>query len=115
VDAVLETIKTSLGIPYDYGKYKGAATQLPDAFIVYTRIRSPAETWADGVIKTVQHRIQISYYTRTPSTLETVPDQIDAAMHAAYFTGGEWTDFPYFEETGHHGTHADFYYFERKG
>jgi hypothetical protein len=106
----------TLGYPYQKGYFEpdDGSDQLPDQYFTYNLVGTATPTKADGLKTSSEYRMQVSFFTRDGSLLNTMPALIETALLAIGFTGGEWSDFPYDEETRHEGIHADFYYYERR-
>lgn len=95
-----------LGWPLNADQYLVAtSTPLPDQYLVYQLISSPAEQFADNVEKQRSYRMQVSAYSRTG--FAALPD-IAGAMVAAGWTPGPIRSLPYNPSTRHYGLVMEF-------
>ena len=102
----VSTALTTLSVPYANGIYIPATgSDLPDLFLVYTLITSPAEQHADNLEKLRSNRVQVTTYSRTG--LVGLPN-VDGAMVAAGFMRAAKYEIPYSRETKHFGLAADY-------
>jgi len=97
-----------LGWPLAADQYLVAtAAALPDQYLVYQLISSPAEQFADNVEKQRSYRMQVTAYSRTGFT--TLPD-VAGAMVAAGWMPGPMRSLPYNPATRHYGLVMEFVY-----
>jgi len=113
-EEILTKFKTDNNIPYDYIRYNGDATQLPDTYITYFMVDDLGKSWSDNKEKLRSIRIQVSLYYRKKEITLTIPDKIEAAFIAANFMRIGAGTIPYQSDTGHYGWRCDFRYFERR-
>jgi hypothetical protein len=99
-------------VPVSAGqKMVASGVQLPDQFIVYFLVSSPAEQHADDAETLRSYRVQVSIFSR--SGLAGLPD-VSAAMVTAGFTRGVQRELPYNQVTAHYGLALEFNYLEEQ-
>ncbi len=96
-------------VPYALAPYLSADGTLPDTFLAYQLIASPAEQHADDAETQRSYLIQVSIYSR--SGLDSLPN-VDGAMTAAGFQPGDFLQLPKDPESGHFGLAKDYHYLE---
>lgn len=108
---VFERTATALGtvspaVNFALAPYKG---DLPDAFIAYQLIGSPAEQHADGAETERSYTMQLSFWDKAgvPSTVN-----VDATMLAAGFQKGNVRQLPQDPQTHHYGLAVEYVYIE---
>lgn len=110
--AKAEEILTSIGLPFDFERYKSDGEQLPDTFIVYFLVDDSGKTWADGKETSKSTRIQVSLFFKKKSIYQTIPDQIETTFIQGGFLRVGSGRIPYSESTEHYGWRCDFRYYE---
>lgn len=110
---VFERTATALGtvspaVNYAIAPYKG---DLPNAFVAYQLINSPAEQHADNAETERSDTMQLSFWDKAgiPST-----DNVDAAMQAAGFMKSNVRQLPQDPQTHHYGLAVEYVYLEIK-
>lgn len=98
----------SPAVPFAMAPYQG---DLPDLYIVYQLLPSPAEQHADGVETERANNIQITIWNK--AGLAVLPD-VDAALLAAGFMKSDIRQLPRDQGTGYYGLAIDFLYLESK-
>jgi hypothetical protein len=111
--SIFERVKNALdtlspAVPHALAPYK-ASGNLPDLFIVYQLITSPAEQSADNNETARSYLVQVTIWSR--SGLASLPD-VTTAMRAAGFQAGAFRQLPQDPETGHYGLAKEFVYLE---
>lgn len=106
---IFEIVNTALAsispaVPFAMAPYQ-VTGGLPDEYLTYQVIDSPAEQHADDVETLRSYLVQVSIYKRVG--LASLPD-VDGAMVTAGFSKGSWRQLPYSQETGHYGLAKDF-------
>lgn len=98
--AALATI--SPAVNYAIAPYKGT---LPEAFIAYQLINSPAEQHADGEETERSYTMQLSFWDKAgiPSTTN-----VDAAMKTAGFMKSNVRQLPQDPQTHHYGLAVEY-------
>jgi hypothetical protein len=92
---------TPLATPMASGTFITATPDdLPDLYLVYFLVSSPAEQHMDNVETLRSNRMQISVYSR--NGLAGLPD-VSGAMVSAGFMAGPKTELPYNQQTRHFG------------
>jgi hypothetical protein len=102
VFSVTATALATLGVPYAENTFRG---DLPDVYLVYQLISSPADQHADDEETLRSFRIQVSGYSKTG--LAALPN-IDSAMKAAGFMKATMRELPFDPDTGHFGLTQDY-------
>ena len=103
VDDALTAVTPS--IPYAMGSFKGT---LPDQYVVYQLIVSPAEQHADDQETERSNLVQVTIWSRTG--LVSIPD-VDTPMKAAGFIKSNERQLPQNPSTGHYGLAKEFVIF----
>ena len=112
---VRDTLITAL-TPLGYevklqGSYADDAP-LPESFITYTVVDAPDGSFYDGKPTLTHHRIQIVFYSKKMSLINTVPDLIYQALKTAGFErDGKGRDYGY--EVEHYGLLVNYLFTER--
>ena len=106
VKSAMDTL--SPAVPHALAPYKVSGS-LPDLFIVYQLITSPAEQSADNVETERSYLVQVTIWNR--AGLTTLPD-VTTAMRSAGFRAGAFRQLPQDPETGHYGLAKEFVYLE---
>lgn len=98
--AALGTV--SPAVNYALAPYKGT---LPDAFIAYQLVNSPAEQHADGAETERSYVMQLSFWDKAgiPSTAS-----VDAAMKTAGFMKSNVRQLPQDPQTHHYGLAVEY-------
>ena len=95
-----------LNVPMAADRFVPAnGSELPDVYLVYRLISSPAQQHADNQETLRMYRVQISIYSRTG--LDQLPD-VDNAMKAAGFQPSSARGLPYNEPSRHFGLAKDY-------
>ena len=81
------------------------SNQLPDVYLVFFVVASPAAQHADNVEKERTQTVQVTYYNR--AGLAGMPE-ISAAMAVDGFLAGPQRELPYNQQTRHFGYALDF-------
>ena len=113
-DKIIETLKT-LGIDVKLqGSYE-SAEKLPDSFATYFIPDSQVLSTYNNKHFRIGYTINVNYYSKNMSDINTIPDQIFDAMIAAGFTAENvGYDAGLDKETGRYGWLMDFYYVEER-
>lgn len=106
VKNALDTL--SPAVPHELAPYKTTG-DLPDLFIVYQLINSPAEQSADNSETERSYLVQVTVWNR--AGLTTLPD-VTTAMRSAGFQAGAIRQLPQDLDTGHYGLAKEFVYLE---
>lgn len=86
-----------------------SASDIPDRYLVYFLVSSPAQQHADDAETLRGYRVQVSVYDR--AGLNGLPD-VDGAMVAAGFARGPQRELPYNPDTRHFGLALEYIYME---
>jgi len=106
VKNALDTL--SPAVPHALAPYKTSG-DLPDLYIAYQLITSPAEQSADNIETERSYLVQVTIWNR--AGLVTLPD-VTTAMRSAGFRAGTFRQLPQDPQTGHYGLAKDFVYLE---
>lgn len=98
----------TLSVPYAMAPYKGT---LPDTYIVYQLVTSPAVQHADDAEKHRSYTVQVTVWD--VNGLVNLPN-VDNAMSAAGFMKSDQRQLPQDTDTGHYGLATDYVYLETK-
>ena len=113
-EKALSDLSAQTGIPFDFERFEGELSQLPDKFIVYFLVSNPPKTHYDGAESSSTARAQVSFYYRQKSDILEMPDKIIDAFSAAGFMRAGEGRIPYQKDTGHYGWRCDFNYYEKR-
>lgn len=113
-EKIIETLKT-VGIDVKLqGSYE-SAEKLPDNFATYFIPDSQVLSTYNNKPFRIGYMVNVNYYSKNMSDINTKPDQIFDAMIAAGFTAdGVGYDAGLDKETGRYGWLMDFYYTEER-
>ena len=107
-----KTALDTLGLPMAKNQYKpGSNQELPDEYLVYQLISSPAAQHADNVERLRFYKMQVNHFYRAETKSNPA---IAGAMVAAGFMRADGRDLPYNEATRHYGESLDFTYLEKE-
>ena len=113
-ESALASVKAQTGVPYDFERFEGEPSQLPDSFMVYFLVSNPAKAWYDGAEGYAEARVQVSFYYRQKADVLKMPEIIIAAFKEAGFTRAGEGRVPYQKDTGHYGWRCDCNYYEKR-
>lgn len=115
VETILTRIETETGIPFNFERFEGELSQLPDAHITYFLVDDVGTSHFDGKEYSHEPRIQISLFYRDKTTALTIPDKIVKAFLNAGFTRVSEGKIPYQKDTQHYGWRVDFKIYIKRG
>ena len=75
-EKALSDLSAQTGIPFDFERFEGELSQLPDKFIVYFLVSNPPKTHYDGAESSSTARMQVSFYYRQKSDILEMPGKI---------------------------------------
>ncbi|XCH78850.1 MAG: hypothetical protein WHF31_15210 [Candidatus Dehalobacter alkaniphilus] len=85
---------------------------LPESFITYTVVDAPDASFYDDQPMLTHHRIQVVFYSKKMSLINTVPDLIYLALKTAGFVrDGKGRDYGF--ENEHYGLLVNYLFTER--
>ncbi len=110
---IMERMNTALGtldpaVPFAVSPYKG---DLPNHFITYQLLPSPAQAHADNRETERNYSVQVSIWNNAAFPVET---NVDSAVLAAGFMKGDVRQVPQDPQTHHYGLAIEYFYLETK-